>query len=113
MQRFLAFEFDEQKTTEHSNPSDADAADGYFNGAVLDCHKQTNMLNLNSPLHCTAYVTGCLKIECLFLWTRQVGKWCIPFPMLAGFFLKASLISIVSKSILPGNDERTVSCRLN
>ena len=28
-QRFLAL--DEQKTTEHSNPADADAADGYFN----------------------------------------------------------------------------------
>ena len=43
LQRFLAFEFDEQKTTEHSNPSDADAADGYFNEADLHHH---NMLNL-------------------------------------------------------------------
>ena len=31
-QRFPAF--DEQKTTEHSNPADADAADGYFNEAL-------------------------------------------------------------------------------
>ena len=47
MQRFLAFEFDEQKTTEHSNPSDADAADGYFNEADLRHH---NMLNLKPSL---------------------------------------------------------------
>ena len=49
-QRFLAL--DEQKTTEHSNPADADAADGYFNEPHFHLMVTTMMMmpNLNFSL---------------------------------------------------------------
>ena len=50
-QRFPAF--DEQKTTEHSNPADADAADGYFNEPHFHLMVTTMMMmmpNLNFSL---------------------------------------------------------------
>ena len=43
-QRFLAL--DEQKTTEHSNPADADAADGYFNEPHFHLMVTTMMMML-------------------------------------------------------------------
>ena len=46
-QRFLAL--DEQKTTEHSNPADADAADGYFN-EVLYRHNSHPKLKIHFSL---------------------------------------------------------------